>query len=257
MNSSCCRIRVALGFLGILTLSFLPGCGKTAPSHESPSVLKIASRTVSDNPRIGGLTPPLIQTNLEYRHAAALYEKHNFRAALVIVDTLLAKQNLETVDREYLLRQREICRQSLEGRDGGATQKGGLTILSRPAKTPKQANCGPRALKLICDRLHIRSTVEELTRSAGTSGYGTRLDALEAAAKSKGLKAEGVQMDGKALTKLDKPAIAWVDGDHYLAVLSVSGENATVHDPNKPGEEVIPTDTLLRRSGGILLMISR
>ena len=48
----------------------------------------------------------------------------------------------------------------------------------------------------------------------------------------------------------------WVDGDHFIAVLKVDRETATVHDPNKLEAEQIETDALLRRSGGILLKIA-
>lgn len=64
-------------------------------------------------------------------------------------------------------------------------------------------------------------------------------------------------MDRAALSQLSSPAIAWVDGDHYVAVLSVKGETAIIHDPNQSNEEKITTDELLRRSGGVLLLLSR
>ena len=64
-------------------------------------------------------------------------------------------------------------------------------------------------------------------------------------------------MDLPALERLSQPAIVWVDGNHYVALLSVEGQQATIHDPNQPNEEVLPVNKLLQRSGGVLLTLSR
>jgi len=64
-------------------------------------------------------------------------------------------------------------------------------------------------------------------------------------------------MDRIALSRFDGIAVAWVDGNHYLAVLGVHGDRSTIHDPNREKEEEIPTEELLKRSGGIMLMLSK
>jgi ABC-type bacteriocin/lantibiotic exporter with double-glycine peptidase domain len=96
-----------------------------------------------------------------------------------------------------------------------------------------------------------------LSRLARTDRYGTTLAGLERAAKAEGLHAEGVQMDLNALKRMEGGGLSWVDGDHFVALLSVSGEDARIRDPNHAEEETIPTEALLRRSGGIVLKISR
>ncbi len=83
------------------------------------------------------------------------------------------------------------------------------------------------------------------------------MQGLARAAKSIGLKAQGVQMDRQAVEQISDPAIVWYDGNHYLALLSVNGEQATVHDPNKSNEEILPVNELLGRSEGFLLTLSR
>jgi ABC-type bacteriocin/lantibiotic exporter with double-glycine peptidase domain len=103
----------------------------------------------------------------------------------------------------------------------------------------------------------VHVELHTLRRQAGTTLGGTSLEGLAEAARANGLRAEGVQVDGNALTRLDQAAIAWVDGDHYVAVLSVEGGRATIHDPNHAREEVITTQELWQRSGGILLLLSR
>ena len=81
--------------------------------------------------------------------------------------------------------------------------------------------------------------------------------------KSIGLKAEGVQMDRDALARLDTPAVAWWEGNHFVAVLKVSqsawdgAQNAMIHDPNEKEAKSVPLDKLLAQSGGILLVLGK
>lgn len=129
--------------------------------------------------------------------------------------------------------------------------------VSQRISSPDAADCGPRALFLICQEQGVLSSLAELRRTAGTTVKGTTLAGLAKAAKAQGWKAAGVQVDRQALAQMSGPAIAWIDGDHYIAVLSVSGDTATVHDPNKPQKEEMALDDLLRRCGGIVLTLSR
>jgi len=110
---------------------------------------------------------------------------------------------------------------------------------------------------MLCPQLGVRTTLDTLRRQAGTTAAGTTMKGLARAAKSVGLKAQGINMDKQALKQLSDPAIAWYDGNHYVALLSIDGEQATIHDPNKPNEEVLPINELLGRSGGFLLTLSR
>lgn len=84
---------------------------------------------------------------------------------------------------------------------------------------------------------------------------------LMAAAKGVGLKAEGVQVSREALSRVEMPALAWVDQNHYVAVLSISGEGdsgtAVIHDPNANSTVTIPQEQLLRLCGGYLLLVHR
>lgn len=80
---------------------------------------------------------------------------------------------------------------------------------------------------------------------------------LAKAAHSVGLEAVGVKMDYEAVSALKEPAIAWVDGNHYVAVLSVIGSNASIYDSARTGKETIPVRILLRRSHGIFLLLGQ
>jgi ABC-type bacteriocin/lantibiotic exporter with double-glycine peptidase domain len=84
---------------------------------------------------------------------------------------------------------------------------------------------------------------------------------LAKAARTLGLKAEGVQVSREALAQVETPAVAWVHGNHYIAVLAVQGEGeqgtALIHDPNAPSEQTIPQEQLLRQCSGYLLLVHR
>ena len=116
----------------------------------------------------------------------------------------------------------------------------------------------------MCEKLGVPASLEALRETAGkTPEGGTSLEWLARAARARGLNATGVQVDRDALRNLRQPALAWADGEHFLAVLAVEGDpygpsgRATVHDPNHEGEESLTIDELLRRSGGILLLLER
>jgi len=137
-----------------------------------------------------------------------------------------------------------------EGEQSG--QRMGSTGLSA-----RRADCGPRALAVVLEARGRQVEVSWLARAAGTNRFGTTLAGLERAAEAAGLRAEAVQMDLPALRTMEGMGIAWVDGDHYAAVMSIRGDEARIHDPNQPAEETISTARLLRRSGGIVLTLER
>ena len=94
-----------------------------------------------------------------------------------------------------------------------------------------------------------------------TTSVGTSLAGLANAAKFVGLKAEGVQVSREALPDQDMPAVAYVNSNHFIAVLSTQGQGergtAVIHDPNNVGEETIPQERLLRLCSGYLLLLHK
>jgi ABC-type bacteriocin/lantibiotic exporter with double-glycine peptidase domain len=105
--------------------------------------------------------------------------------------------------------------------------------------------------------LGVSADIANLRKSAGTSRDGTSLDGLEKAAKSVGLKAVSLQVDKDALAHISTPAVAWLDGNHFVALLDVSRDSATLHDPNEGKEKEMPLLELLSRSGGIVLTLKK
>ncbi len=87
------------------------------------------------------------------------------------------------------------------------------------------------------------------------------MSGLTKAVESVGLKAEGVQVNLEALAEVEMPAIAWVDHNHYIAVIASHGEGETgtvsIHDSNKISEEIVSDEQLLRMCSGYLLLIHK
>jgi hypothetical protein len=243
--------------LSLLTLPFLTGCGLSSHVAVLPSARTLTPAPPSVTP--ADPTVAVRQSPL-YREAQRDCRARQFVHAAGLLDRLAETPGVTPAQAAFCRVQRAICL-----RDAGmpipasrpVSSTAAVSAASAPL-TPEQADCGPRALAMACDKIGVKGAdVAALRRAAGTTGRGTTLAGLALAAKSVGLKAKGEQVDLPALKRLPGPAIAWVDGDHYLAVLSVDGDTATVHDPNYPREEEIPTGALLARSGGVLLTLRR
>lgn len=236
----------------------VPVAPRTALSLKPSAPVDGSARTVQGTP--------------EYRQAVRFFAHRDYRQALSLVDRLLAEPQFaqDPSGSGFLRSQQAICRRAVSPQAPNSLTLNQTHPASPPAvaEAPAAASlptaaslpladCGPRALLRACQTLDRPATLEGLRRQAGTTAAGTSLAGLARAATSLGLKVRGVQMDKRALTQLSGPAVAWVDGNHYVALLSIDGEQATIHDPNKQGEEVLPVNTLLQRSGGVLLTLSR
>jgi ABC-type bacteriocin/lantibiotic exporter with double-glycine peptidase domain len=116
---------------------------------------------------------------------------------------------------------------------------------------------------MAANELGVKVDLARLTKASGTTVDGTTLEGLVKGAKSLGLKAEGVQVDRDALAQLPTPAIAWWEGNHFVAVLKVSenpftGEvSALIRDPNTTKPESVKLADLLAKSGGIFLTLKK
>ena len=196
--------------------------------------------------------PLTINREPAYRQAVKLFRAKQLKQAESVVNGLLQRPDLSQEDRKFLLTQVEICRNPKIG--SGDIQ---LSPASYSRKNPESADCGPRALSIALDALGVQADAAILRKDSATSGYGATLKGLALAARRVGMKAEGVRMDLHALKGLQQPAVAWFNGDHFVAVLRVRGDRVLIHDPNATGEEWVDTEHLFRRSGGILLILSR
>ncbi|MCS6858815.1 MAG: cysteine peptidase family C39 domain-containing protein [Abditibacteriales bacterium] len=105
---------------------------------------------------------------------------------------------------------------SLPAHRGGASLPARLLTSHPPLRT--QSDCGPAALLALCQRLGVKATKEELARRAGIDATGTTMAGLAQAAQAKGLTTEGLWGDAVALQRTRLPALAWVSGNHWVAV---------------------------------------
>lgn len=227
------------------------GCQQAAP---------VTSRSRGGSLKAGHTATADVRLSPAYKQAVSSFAHHDYAASLAQLNVLVQAPERTPSEKAFLARQADLCRKAM-GQTPPAVARSSAAPHATGVVSP--SDCGPRALHLLCrDVFHVPASLSVLVRTAQTTKQGTSLAGMEKAAHSCGLQAEAVQMDKNALANLSQPAIAWVDGNHYVAVLNVhqnpwTGKmSATIHDPNKPEQEEIPTTALLGRSGGILLMLS-
>ncbi len=237
----------SLSVLAVSTLLLAAGCARQGRPAAA------ASPPPARSPRqvASAAGPNAVQRTPEYAEAARLYRKGDRAGASAALGRIKPGADWTAEEREYLERQKGI----VEGRRADGPSKVERRRSNGERRTAAEADCGPRALLIVCERLGVRAELAELRRLAGTTGVGTTLEGLAKAAKAKGLRAEGVQMNQTALASLSSPAIAWVSGDHYVAVLGGRGGEAEVRDPNAAASERWTLEELVRRSGGVVLRV--
>ena len=267
--------------VGIATVAVY-GCGVPASPHVRPLSRASAQKSAAA-PALSAVAS--VQATPEYAKAKAECRDGRYRQAADILARLERSPSISGEQREFCRRQELIClghlgrrgetslvpnsggvraRIGLGGRNGVAPQppnSGGLVARTGPASPTGDADCGPRALLLACERLGVKASLPELRHAAGTSASGTTMAGLKSAAEGLHLKAEGIQAGREALAKISTPALGWCHGDHWIAVLSLKGEGengtAVIHDPNEAAERTIAQERLLQMSGGYLLTLRR
>ncbi|MCW3053715.1 MAG: ATP-binding cassette protein, partial [Chthonomonadales bacterium] len=193
-----------------------------------------------------------VQSTPLYRQARQDCQRKDYGRAADTLLTLSKTPGLAPDVVAYVQRQRDICLQ-----DAGVPVAASPAA-SSPKPSPIDADCGPHALLFLCQQLDVKTNLETLRQSAGTTAQGTTMDGLQQAAQKLGLRAEGVQVSREALPDISTPAIAWDRRQHFIVVLALSGNGesakARIHDPNRPTEETISQENLLQRCGGFLLL---
>ena len=199
---------------------------------------------------------PTVQQSAPFAAVAASFRAGAYTDALAKVRAMEARPDLSPADRAYLDKQAAICQAKL-------SPSVSPLISSAPAAlgVPAAVNasdCGPRALFFVCRENHVPATLAALTAAAGTKpGVGTSMAGLADAARGAGFAPAGVQVDADALIQIHPPAIAWVGGDHYVAVTRIRSDTATVYDPATEKSSDIAETDLLKASGGVLLLLPR
>jgi hypothetical protein len=89
----------------------------------------------------------------------------------------------------------------------------------------KNNDCGPAVLKMIFDYFKIPATLSEISKKVLRKRGSTMLS-LKEMAELKGLKAEGWRLSFNDLKKINLPAIAFIEGNHFVVIsrITVNGE---------------------------------
>ena len=256
------RVNALLAIIGCSLV--LGGCThthSTTSSSTSTALLPATSASVVD-PRVSAAAR--VQALPLYHQAEQACSQKQYAQAARLLQRLAATPGLSGEEKSFALQQCNLCLKDA----GLPTQP--APVIPASASTPPdvkhpltaaEADCGPRALLLVCRQLGVSASLDDLRRRAGTTEKGTSMAGLTKAVQSLGLKAEGIQVGREALPTIQMPAIAWVNEHHFIAVLNLNGAGesgtATVHDPNTPNPETLSQERLLRLSTGYLLLVHR
>lgn len=95
----------------------------------------------------------------------------------------------------------------------------------------EMAVCGPKALSAMLERLgHGKIDYHVLAKACGTDENGTSMQGIRDALAKYGHRSVGAELARRDFARLKTPAL-WLQGAHYLAVLSVDEREAEVYDP--------------------------
>jgi len=275
------RSSVSVLILLFITL-FLSGCHSSAPARVSASAVSVRAMSPTSphpDPRLQAIAR--VQSLPLYLQAKSSCQQHQYKQAADLLDRLASTPGLNAIELKFCREQRDLCladagmpvslqdaktpSRSHEIRGGradlGCTKCDLATQRTHQESVAASADCGPRALLLACDYLDIKADLPTLSKQAGMTQRGVSFQGLAQAALATGLKAEAVQLSREALSDARMPAIGWVNGNHFIAILRLqgSGESGTavIHDPNQPTEMTISQEQLLRMSSGYLLLLHR
>ena len=154
-----------------------------------------------------------VQASALYQEARQDCKRHDYAHAANVLKTLAAAPDLAPDAVAFCNTQRALCL-----KDAGLPIPAfPAVVASLPARAPVDADCGPRALLIVCQKLGVKTDLQTLRKTAGTNAHGTPLAGLQQAAQKLGLHAEGVQADRDALPDTALPALAWMNRNHYGA----------------------------------------
>jgi hypothetical protein len=246
-------------YIPLLLFFIAGGCSPVA--SVSPTSTNSSSQSKS-SPKLS------VTQSADYSKAKTLFVHGDYTGANVALSRLLTDPKQTTADRAFLQRQITICNDATAGK---TIEKSGKVASPAPVQnagsvSTNTVDCGPRALLLLCREFKppVSASLPALCKTAGVKApRGASLEGMTKAAKSVGFLPEAVQMDRDALANLSTSAIAWVDGNHYLAVYRVNRslqgidyDTVTIQDPNKNTKEDILLTKLLSRSGGVLMTLT-
>lgn len=116
------------------------------------------------------------------------------------------------------------------------------------------SECATTCLAMVMCSHGLPNTQSILRKRARVSSRGVDLATLVRLAAQFGFSAEGVKTEIPGLPQLPLPAIAHVDGNHYVVVTSARSDRVVIHDPAFGPDELSMRDFATRASGVYLLI---
>jgi len=101
----------------------------------------------------------------------------------------------------------------------------GIRVADRPDR-----DCGPRALSVVCNRLGVRTTREEIRELSRMQPDGATLLDLKRAAQALGLRSTGMVVNVARLRRMRLPVVAHTGEDHFVAVINADRQGVDYID---------------------------
>ncbi len=139
-----------------------------------------------------------------------------------------------------------------------ADQQGVTRDLVWPAsvfqKQQTAQTCGPAALAAVCRHFGIAATEDEIARLAETDAQGTSMLGLQAAARAKGLAAEGIRVTPGGLSRTPLPCLLFFHPGHFAVLTGVRGGLFYLADPSL-GQRTVTREQLVSLWHGEALLV--
>ena len=133
-----------------------------------------------------------------------------------------------------------------------------------PTYTPTESEnlllCGPQSLLHLCKLLKVKANIDELKKLADFDPIrGTTMKGLKHAATYKGLSPIGIRTSLELLKrkKVQLPAIAYVDDNHFLVFESVDKDGVKISDPAQKYKQHLTWNKISEIWAGQLLIVNK
>ncbi len=131
-----------------------------------------------------------------------------------------------------------------------------IQLQKLPEQRSAMVDCGPRALELILEQKHIKTSSAEMEKLITLGRGGATMEQLKEAAESKGLGAWGVKVDAAQLASLPGPVIVHIRPDHFVVVTNAGKNKIEFTDPHR-GESSRTTEKFGRIWNGYALVFAK
>jgi len=222
--------------------------------YRRPAATHIFSRTVYKQfQRFGDVWFPKMRQNTLYREDGTVRNENR-------VDIETAQFNVE-FPKEFFQIDRDFYRGQMGRVHNTGAPQFGQTVPTPPTEAENLLLlCGPQSLLRICERLKVKTNLRELKKLSNfDSNRGTTMLGIKEAAAFKGLAPTGVKATLTLLKrkKVPLPAIAYVDGNHFLVFEAVNKAGVQISDPAQKYNPHLTWDKLSEIWDGELLIFDK